>query len=161
MSTIGFCLTPDNYSHTAPGGDTGNADTFIETPIADRAWHMCVSLPSRPRCFGCGGRMLPKGVVIVSNFAVCKLCSDHPLSDYFDAWLAIESLGCTLEITRSRGIVFWTPPGTLPDHDAYLRWMELWQIKTQYHVSDRRQLQRRGLSVFADPNPAASGTDGC
>ncbi len=76
--------------------------------------------------------MLPKVVVIVQNHAVCEKCSFIDWSNYVAFWDAIESLGTALEITRSRGIVFWTPPASLPDHDAYLRWMELWEIMSDH-----------------------------
>jgi hypothetical protein len=72
--------------------------------------------------------MLPKVVVIQANHALCENCSTVDWSDIRPAWDAIDSIGSPLEITRSRGIVFWTPPPTLPDQDAYLRWFELWDI---------------------------------
>lgn len=116
------------------GGDSSPTCSDITTEVpnttleqASRAlpWFTSISLPTRPRCFGCGGRLLPKVVVIQANFAVCDRCDRINWSDYRPFWHALESLGSPLELSRSRGVIFWTPPITLPERDAYFRWIEL------------------------------------
>ena len=128
---------------------SGNDPDFPNTPsphiYRDLPWFMSVSLSQRPRCFGCGGRMLSKVVTFSHGFALCEDCALTDWSNFHGCWRAIESLGSDREISRSRGITFWTPPVSLPDHDAFLRWLELWTI-----MRDTR-----------DPAPALSGTDGC
>lgn len=138
--TIDFELHGEERSLTPSLDTTDDWKTAAEAAAKARPWFMAVSLASRPRCFGCGGRMLPKVVRIQANHALCEACSTIDWSDYRPYWRAIESLGCPLEITTSRGIVFWTPPHTLKDVDGYLRWMELWEIKTE---ASARSLVRR------------------
>ncbi len=72
--------------------------------------------------------MLSKTVRIQANYAICDLCNEVDQSQFRPFWDAVESLGSVSELTRSRGVIFWTPPTTLPDQDAYQRWMELWEI---------------------------------
>lgn len=124
----GFELHGGDDSPSLPAIDADAAKTLAETAQNARPWFMAISLGSRPRCFGCGGRMLPKVVVVQADHAICELCSSIDWSDLRPSWHALESLGSPLELTRSRGITFWTPPASLPDQDAYLRWVELWEI---------------------------------
>lgn len=137
----GFELTSDGKAIASNSNSENGPRTAPGKPLPTRPWFMAVSLGSRPRCFGCGGRMLPKVVTVQADHAICEACSFIDWSDYRSYWDAIESLGSPLEITRSRGIVFWTPPPTLPDQDGYIRWMELWEIMSDHSarklVSDR------------------------
>lgn len=126
--TTTFALHGGDSSPTCALGNTEAAKTISEHAGSRRPWFMPVCLASRPRCFGCGGRMLPKVVVVKGNYAICEKCSFVDWSKLHAFWDAIESLGSPCELTRARGIVFWTPPASLPDTDAYLRWMELWEI---------------------------------
>lgn len=126
--TTDFELRGEDCSPNGHWDITDDETTIAGAPTEPRPWFMAVSLGSRPRCFGCGGRMLPKVVVIQSGFALCGNCGTIDWSRCHPYWLAIESLGSTLELSRSRGIIFWTPPPTLPDIDGYLRWIELWDI---------------------------------
>lgn len=123
-----FELIGEEQSNTLSGYTVELAMEALRRSSSNRPWFMSVTLSSRPRCFGCGGRMLPKVVVVQSNFAICEQCSTIDWSDYQPFWLALDSLGSPLELSRNRNIIFWTPPATLPDHDAYLRWLELWDI---------------------------------
>ncbi len=139
MTIIDFQLeAQDNCSSTALGTPE-DARKSLEALLADRAWFMLVSLKTRPRCFGCGGRLLPKVVTVQLDFALCDACGTIDWSEYRPFWNALTSRGCTDELTRSRGIIFWTPPSTLPDQDAYLRWLELRDIMRRHailHPSD-------------------------
>ena len=128
MKTLDFELESEQSSPSLDGDELAKLPDRPQGTPRERPWFMSVSLATRPRCFGCGGRMLPKVVVFSSGFAICELCSYIDWSKFTPTWLAIESLGCAGELSRSRGIVFWTPPGSLPDIDAYLRWAELWEI---------------------------------
>lgn len=123
-----FELHGGDSSPTCSEITTELQSTTLERATRGLPWFMSISLAARPRCFGCGGRLLPKVVVVQGNFALCDRCERIDWSDYRPHWLAIESLGSPLELSRSRGIIFWTPPITLPEHDAYLRWIELWDI---------------------------------
>lgn len=123
-----FELHGGDSSPTCSDIDTELPNTTLERTSTGLPWFMSISLATRPRCFGCGGRLLPKVVVVQGNFAVCDRCEAVDWTEYRPFWLAIESLGSPLELSRSRGIIFWTPPITLPEHDAYLRWIELWAI---------------------------------
>lgn len=145
--TTGFASHGGDASPTCPLSTTDDWKTATETARKDRPWFMAVSLGSRPRCFGCGGRMLPKVVRIQENHALCEACSLVGWDEYRPFWAALESLGAPMELTRSRGIVFWTPPPTLPDQDAYIRWLELWDIM---RGPDRRPLisKRQKQSPF-------------
>lgn len=125
-----FELQGEQSSKSSAEVNTNVSNATLERASSGLPWFMSISIATRPRCFGCGGRLLPKVVVIQSNFAICEQCSSIDWSDYRPFWLAIDSLGSPLELSRSRGITFWTPPFTLPDQDAYLRWMELWDIMT-------------------------------
>lgn len=123
-----FELHGEDDSNTTPGYVCELADSARRRSTSHLAWFMSVPLDSRPRCFGCGGRMLPKVVIVQSDFAICEQCTAMDWSKCHPYWLALASLGSPLELSRSRGIIFWTPPATLPDIDAYLRWLELWDI---------------------------------
>lgn len=123
-----FQLLAQPNSTIQQWGDTADPNSLPGIPETARPWFMSVSLATRPRCFGCGGRMLPKTVRIQSNFALCEGCSAVNWTQQRRYWLALEELGCPLEISRSRGIVFWTPPVGLPDQDACIRSIELADI---------------------------------
>lgn len=135
-----FELHADDSSPATPEIAKNAPNTPSRVDTRPLPWFMSISLATRPRCFGCGGRMLPKVVIIQSDFALCQQCGRIDWSDYRPFWFALESLGSTLELTRSRGIVFWTPPPPLPDQDAYLRWMELWEANSG--VSARKLIRR-------------------
>lgn len=124
-----FELRGEDDSNTTDGYNLELATIAHRRSSSHLAWFMSVTLDSRPRCFGCGGRMLPKVVVVQSNVAICEQCSHTNWSDFRPFWLALKSRGAPLEITRSRGIIFWTPPASLPDIDGYLRWIELREIR--------------------------------
>lgn len=126
--TTDFELRGEDSSPNGHWDITDDAETIAEATANPRPWFMLISLASRPRCFGCGGRMLPKVVVVQADHAICDNCSSIDWSDSRAYWDALDSLGSPLELTRSRGILFWTPPATLPDQDAFIRWMELWDI---------------------------------
>ena len=126
--TISFELIGEDESSTTEVYNLELANASLRRATSHLAWFMSITLASRPRCFGCGGRMLPKVVVVQSAFAICDKCSTTDWARCRPYWLAIESLGSALELSRSRGIIFWTPPATLPDIDGYLRWLELWDI---------------------------------
>lgn len=85
--------------------------------------------------------MLSKTVRIQADFALCELCDRIDQSEFRPHWLALDSLGATDELTRSRGIIFWTPPSSLPDQDAYFRWMELWDIMKRSPLPERPLLE--------------------
>lgn len=123
-----FQLHGDDTPPTYNWSTTDDPTATTEDPTSPRPWFMAVSLRCRPRCFGCGGRMLTKVVVVQFDFAICEQCSTTDWSAYRPLWRALESLGSPLELSRSRGITFWTPPTTLPDIDGYLRWLELHDI---------------------------------
>ncbi len=123
-----FELLAGDPSPASGFGTTEDRKTSPETTTTERPWFMFVSLRDRPRCFGCGGRMLSKTVRIQANYALCELCNEIDQSEFRPFWNAIDTLGCPGELTKSRGIIFWIPPRTLPDQEAYLRWMELWEI---------------------------------
>lgn len=111
--------------------------TTLEQPTRDLPWFMSISTPTRPRCFRCGGRLLPKLVVIQANHALCDFCARHDNTEYRPFWDAIERLAPPLEISRSRGIIFWTPSPSLPDTDGYLRWLHLWNLMIATPQTDR------------------------
>lgn len=143
-----FELLGEDNSNTSDYSPLEFAETTHRHDTGHLAWFMSITLNTRPRCFGCGGRMLPKVVVIQSNCAICEQCSTIDWSDFRPFWLALESLGSPLELSRSRGITFWTPPPTLPDIDGYLRWIELWDI-----VNGPRSPASHSLAPpFVDPS---------
>lgn len=123
-----FQLHGGESSPTCLSTTTELPNTTLEQACINLPWFMTISLKTRPRCFGCGGRLLPKVVIVQGNFALCDRCDRINWTDYRPYWLAIESLGCPLELSRSRGVTFWTPPPSLPERDAYFRWIELWDI---------------------------------
>ncbi len=162
-----FELTGDDAPPSLSEAPAEDAKTAPETADAERAWFMNIALRCRPRCFGCGGRMLPKAVRIVANYAVCEVCSNIDYSEIRPTWAALESLGSPLELTRSRGIIFWTPPSTLPDIEAYMRWMELWDIMARH--SSRALLTHHNHElpallpphIHSDLEPSNSAAPGC
>lgn len=120
-----FELEGERNSVTSPTFEDGRPRKSWLAPESTLPWFLSIAVASRPRCFGCGGRLLPKVVVIVDNFALCEKCSTTDWSDFQPYWRALESRGPPLELSRSRGVTFWTPPATLPDMDAYIRWLKL------------------------------------
>lgn len=149
-----------------------------QATTSERPWFMSVSLGTRPRCFGCGGRMLPKVVVFDGGFAICEICTSIDWSHQQPLWRALDSLGAVGELSRNRGIIFWTPPSSLPDIDGYLRWMELWDIMKRPRTVKRPLGENSDISqyyddtavrnapdeaqhVYDNPAPSLSGTDGC
>ncbi len=128
MSIIDFKLESQQFRNVSETDTTEDRKTSVETATAARAWFMTVSLRQRPRCFGCGGRMIPKTVHVRHNRALCEICVDHDWSRIQPFWNAMADLAGPLEVTPSRGILFWTPPATLPDEEAYLRWLDLWTL---------------------------------
>lgn len=156
---IEYALHGDDPPPSLPGNSENVTEPTIEGASTRLPWFMSVTLATRPRCFGCGGRLLPKVVMVQSDFALCEQCARIDWSDYRPFWLAIQSLGSPLELSRSRGIVFWTPPVTLPQHDAYLRWIELWDIMSgpRDRTSGRR---RRYLSPPFVPIPDPTSSRG-
>ena len=124
-----FELHGENTSKTTSPSTSEISPETIEAACSHLPWFMSISLSSRPRCFGCGGRLLPKVVFIQANCAICDRCERINWDDFRPYWLALQSRAGPLELTRTRGIVFWTPPVTLRDMDAYLRWLELRQIE--------------------------------
>ncbi len=85
--------------------------------------------------------MLSKTVRIQSNHALCELCDGIDNSEFRPFWRALANTGSPGEITKSRGIIFWTPPRTLPDEDAYLRWWELRDIMRTTWATGRPHAQ--------------------
>lgn len=138
----GFELHGGDASPACAFSTSDDAETIPGSPVKQRPWFMSISLATRPRCFGCGGRLLPKVVVFQADFALCERCASTPWSDYHRFWLAIESLGKPLELRHTRGVTFWVPPSDLPDQDGYLRWMQLWETRTG--TSARRILRYLG-----------------
>lgn len=128
MTTADFQLEAQDNCISTSSGTTDDARASLENLIAEREWFMFIALRTRPRCFGCGGRLLSKTVRIQANYALCERCDGLDNSFYRPFWNALRSRGCTDELTTSRGIIFWTPPTSLPEHDAYLRWHELREI---------------------------------
>ena len=143
--TTAFELHSEDCSPTGHWDIADDANTIAEAAAEPRPWFMAISLGSRPRCFGCGGRMLPKVVVVQSAFAICERCATTDWSGWRPYWHAIGSLGSTLELSTSRGITFWTPPASLPDIDGYLRWLELWDTMHPDRPARRPTHHRHGM----------------
>lgn len=139
-------LLGDQKSPTTSRIDTDDSRMIAATASKPRPWTMTITLRDRPRCFGCGGSMLPKVVRIQRNFAVCDVCDRIDWHESHPYWSAIDSLGGPLELTTSRGIVYWTPPASLPVIDAYLRWMELWDIMKSAPTTRRPHLASSDIS---------------
>lgn len=155
MNQIGFELVPENIGIASTLDPTEDRETSSLAIDPGREWFMYVALRARPRCFGCGGRMLSKTVKIQANFALCERCERIDQSEFRPHWLALESLGAPDELTRSRGIVFWLPPITLPDQDAYCRWMKLLEA---VRISPIPDSYLDTLLPRLDPSPSGQPT---
>ncbi len=68
--------------------------------------------------------MIPKATRFLHDIAFCEACADRDAQRVVPFLMALESLIGPMELTRTKGIVFWTPPVALPDVDAYLRWLD-------------------------------------
>lgn len=130
-------------------------------------WFMSFSVPTRPRCPSCGGRLIARATRIVSDIAVCEVCVDRWLDNFAPFVAAVESLAGPSEVYRSRGVTFWTPPHALPEACVYARWLELrGKIKLTSTAMTDLQVQALldaddGPTTYTDPSPSLSGTDGC
>ena len=123
-----FELTAETVDQSLPGTSL-RAPSSRPGSYLDRAnlkpWHMSLSSPTRPRCPGCGARMIPKAVRIALNVATCDRCDHNFNAERLSFFLALESLAGPSEISRSHHVMFWTPPSSLPDVCAFARWLEL------------------------------------
>lgn len=123
-----FELTAETVDQSLPGSSS-RAPSSHPGSYLDRAnvktWHMSISAPTRPRCPGCGARMIPKAVRIKLNVATCDRCDQSFDAERLSFFLALESLAGPSEITRSHHVMLWTPPPSLPDVCAFGRWLEL------------------------------------
>lgn len=149
-----------------------------------RPWFLNIGIPRRPRCPGCGGQLLQRAVFIARDVVWCEVCGErasrtsrrdshfrpdgHPGfystdTDRFVPYLlALASLAGPSEITRARGVIFWTPPTDTTCIDSYLRWLELHGRKGQ-HVAPISDIQATAmLDAFEpaiDANPIAQLSD--
>lgn len=117
-----------------------------------RSWFMSVAVPTRPRCPACGGRMLPKAVMICGDVAWCDICHDAQHSDDVGWITGLLSRAGPSEFTVSRGVTFWTPPATLDDMPIYGRWVQV----AQQQRASRRAVSIEDLRAWTDDEHLAS-----
>ncbi len=93
------------------------------SPTTTTRFFVTLAVSNRPRCPSCGGKLLPKAVRIHRGICWCDNCPSMNEDAYVNTLLALESRIGPSELSRSRGVTFWTPPSDLSMQDCYIRWM--------------------------------------